>query len=195
MAEQNIIDAFLEQMGPLLDDESAPHPQDSGHAENATEQRMDLMGFCLGNEEYAVDIMRIREITPLLEMTPIPRAPGYIAGVVSLRGNITPIFDPKKKIGLPQTERTDRARIIVLNRDEEQIGILVDAITGAASVAVDGMEPPPAVIRGQQAEYISGVARDDDRMLIVMDIDAITQVEGSGGSGKSLLGPESPEEK
>ncbi len=195
MSEQNIIDAFLEQMGPLLDGEPAAHPQEVRGAEKAVEQRIDLMGFRLGNEEYAVDIMRIREITPVLEMTPIPRAPGYISGVVSLRGNITPIFDPKRKIGLPQTERTDRSRIIVLNRDEEQVGILVDAITGAASVALGGMEPPPAVIRGRQADYISAVAREDDRMLIVMDIDAVTQVEGPGESGKRTPGPENPEEK
>ncbi len=194
MAEQNIIDAFLEQMGPLLDEEPAATPQETGVADREAERCIDLMGFRLGEEEYAVDIMRIREITPVLEMTPIPRAPGYISGVVSLRGNITPIFDPKKKIGLPQTERTHRSRIIVLNRDEEQVGIVVDAITGAAAVPMGSIEPPPAVIRGHQADYISGVARDDDRMLIVMDIDAVTQVEGARRSGKSIPGQESPQE-
>ncbi len=195
MGEQNIIDAFLEQVGNFPEDAPAALPLDSGPTEKAAEQRVHLMGFLLGEEEYAVDIMRIREITPVLEMTPIPRAPGYISGVVSLRGSITPIFDPKKKIGLPQTERTHRARIIVLNRDEEQVGILVDAITGAASVEPHVMEPPPAVIRGHQADYISGVARDDDRMLIVMNIDAITQVEDTVGEGLSPPGQQNPRER
>ncbi len=195
MVEQNIIDAFLEQMGPLLDEEPAQVAPETAGTEKATERYLDLMGFQLGDEEYAVDIMRIREITTLLEMTPIPRAPGYIAGVVSLRGNITPIFDPKKKIGLPQTERSNRARIIVLNRNDEQVGILVDAIIGAARVALGSLEPPPAVIRGPQAEYVSGVARDADRMLIVMDIDAITRVEGAAGSWKRVAEPASPEER
>jgi purine-binding chemotaxis protein CheW len=186
MAEQNIIDTFLEQMGPLPDEEPAAAPQETGGADKEAERRINLMGFRLGEEEYAVDIMRIREITPVLEMTPIPRAPGYISGVVSLRGNITPIFDPKKKIGLRQTERTHRSRIIVLNRDEEQVGIVVDAITGAATVPMGSIEPPPPVIRGHQADYISGVARDDDRMLIVMDIDAVTQVEGVRENGERV---------
>jgi purine-binding chemotaxis protein CheW len=141
------------------------------------EEILELMGFKLGSEEYAIDIMSIKEITPLFDMTPIPRAPVYILGIISLRGSIVPVFDAKKKMGLPDTETTEKARIIVLTNKDEQVAILVDAITSAVTIPARSIEPSPPVLKGVEAEFIGGVGRYMDRMIIIMNIDEIIKME------------------
>lgn len=145
--------------------------------ERKEEESLELMGFQLGDEEYALDIMRIKEITPLFQMTPIPRAPAYILGILSLRGSIVPVFDAKKKLGLPDTEITEKTRIIVLKNEDEQVAILVDSITSSMMIPVHTIEPPPPVLKGVEAEYIEGVGRYEDRMVIIMKIDEIIKME------------------
>ncbi len=145
-------------------------------AEAANDRMTEVMGFKLGEEEYAIDIMRIKEITPFFELTPIPRAPSYILGILSLRGNIIPVFDVKKKMGLPVTELTGKTRIIVLKNDDEQVGVLVDAITSAAQIPEKSIEPPPPIIKGVEAEYIIGIGQYRGRMMIIMNIDEIIKV-------------------
>lgn len=154
---------------------------DESSDQESNEEIIELMGCMLGDEEYAIDIMRIKEITPLFEMTPIPRAPSYILGILSLRGNIIPVFDARKKIGLPANEATDRTRIIVLKNEDEQVGILVDSITSAAQISARSIEPPPPVIKGVDADYIDGVGRYNGRMMIIMNIDEIIKVEEFSG--------------
>ncbi|MDX1763463.1 MAG: chemotaxis protein CheW [bacterium] len=139
---------------------------------------MELMGFRLGQEEYAVDIMALQEITPVFELTPIPRAPDYVLGILSLRGTIIPIFDPKRRIGLPETGRTDKARIIVLRSGEDEVGLLVDSITSAARVPLRSIEPTPPVIKGIEADYINGVGKVGERVIIIMNMDAIIHIVG-----------------
>ncbi|OIP64943.1 MAG: chemotaxis protein CheW [Nitrospirae bacterium CG_4_9_14_3_um_filter_53_35] len=146
-------------------------------AESVHDRMTEVMGFKLGEEEYAIDIMRIKEITPFFELTPIPRAPSYILGILSLRGNIVPIFDIKKKMGLPLTEITGKTRIIVLKNDDEQVGVLVDAITSAAQIPEKSIEPPPPMIKGLEAEYITGIGQYRGRMMIIMNIDEIIKME------------------
>jgi len=148
-----------------------------GEADTGEETFLDLMGFKLGEEEYAVDIMQIKEITIPTELTPIPRAPEYILGILSLRGNILPVFDAKKRLGLPARERTNRTRIIIVNHQGEEVGLLVDDITSAARIASSTIEPPPPILKGVEAEYITGVGRVDDRMMIIMKIEEICRME------------------
>ena len=141
------------------------------------EPMVELMGFHVAGEEYGVDIMRIKEITPVFELTPIPRAPHYILGILSLRGNILPVFDLKRRLGLPEGEPSPKARIIVLTNRDEQVGILVDGITSAVRIPAEAVEPPPPVLRGAEADFVRGVGRFRDRMLILLDIDRVLGVE------------------
>jgi purine-binding chemotaxis protein CheW len=144
--------------------------------EETEEEIIELMGFRLGSEEYAIDIMKIKEITPFYELTSIPRAPAYILGVLSLRGNIIPIFDAKKKIGLPETEITEKTRIIVLDNGDEQVGIKVDSISSAVQIPTNTLEPPPPVLKGVEADFITGIGRYQDRMIIIMNTDEVIQM-------------------
>jgi len=161
----------------ILTEEQPPPQGEEKMGTAAEEESLELMGFKLADEEYAIDIMQIKEITIPGALTPIPRAPEYILGILSLRGSILPVFDAKKKIGLPSGERTDRTRIIVVKHHGEEVGILVDDITSAARISVPAIEPPPPVLKGVEAEYISGVGRMDDRMMIIMNIEEICRVE------------------
>ncbi len=158
--------------------EERKDPTVEGQQEQAGEESfLSLMGFKLGEEEYAVDIMQIKEITIPTEMTPIPRAPEYILGILSLRGSILPVFDAKKRIGLPARERTNRTRIIIVNHQGEEVGLLVDGVTSAAHIPSSAIEPPPPILKGVEAEYITGVGRVDDRMMIIMDIEEVCRME------------------
>lgn len=178
---------MIQKAEPAIKLEKADKAANRGEssADNDAEQKrrleepaIELMGFRLAGEEYAIDIMRVKEITPVFELTPIPRAPDYVLGILSLRGNIIPIFDPKKRIGLPATELTGKSRIIVLRSDEDEIGILVDAITSSARVPLRSIEPTPSVIRGIEAEYVNGVATLGDRVIIIMNMDEIIKIHG-----------------
>jgi len=163
----------------ILTEEINPLGGEEKTEKGMEQETLELMGFKLADEEYAIDIMQIKEITIPLALTPIPRAPDYILGILSLRGTILPIFDAKKRIGLPPREKTNRTRIIIVNNGTEQVGILVDDITSAARMPVSAIEPPPPVLKGVEAEYISGVGRVDDRMMIIMNIEEICKMEGS----------------
>jgi len=173
---------------PHVSKESAPTaapqapPSGATAEEEEREERgeevvVELMGFRVAGEEYGVDIMRIKEITPVFELTPIPRAPAYIRGILSLRGNILPVFDLKRRLGLPEGEASPKARIIVLKNDDEQVGILVDAITSAARIPAASLEPPPPVLRGVEADFVSGVGRFQNRMIVILDIDRVIRVD------------------
>ena len=171
--ENQTIDTTILEDGQCDQDEAF---SDALPVEESDEEIIELMGFKLGQEEYGIDIMKIKEITPLFELTSIPRAPSYILGILSLRGYIIPIFDAKKKIGLPESDVTEKTRIIVLNNQDEQVGILVDSISCAVQIPVRTLEPPPPVIKGIEAEYITGVCHYKDRMIIIMNIDEMTKL-------------------
>ncbi|NOY52697.1 MAG: chemotaxis protein CheW [Deltaproteobacteria bacterium] len=158
-------------------EERANESADELQEKSREESFLTLMGFKLAEEEYAVDIMQIKEITIPTELTPIPRAPEYILGILSLRGNILPVFDAKRRLGLPAREETHRTRIIIVNHQGEQVGLLVDDITSAARISASAIEPPPPILNGVEAEYITGVGRVNDRMIILMDIEKICRME------------------
>ncbi len=146
------------------------------------EKAIRVLGFRLGDEEYAIDIMRIKEVTAFFAPTPIPRAPEYVLGILSLRGNIIPLFDPKIRLGFPDTGITEKTRIIVLKKGEEQVGIVVDATTSAVRVPTSRIEPPPPVIRGVDAEYLQGVVREGERMIIIMNLDEVIRMGEKEGT-------------
>ncbi len=173
--EKHQDEAFDFKNAPEATQETEAAPE-AGNGEKK-EEVLELMGFKLGGEEYAIDIMRIKEITPLFDMTPVPRAPAYILGIISLRGSIVPVFDAKKKMGLPETETTEKTRIIVIKNEDEQIAILVDAITSAATIPTRSIEPAPPILKGVEAEFVEGVGRYLGRMVIIMNIDEMIKME------------------
>ncbi|MGC2423975.1 MAG: chemotaxis protein CheW [Nitrospirota bacterium] len=130
--------------------------------------KMELLAFMLGDEEYALKMEEAREIIRWRKPTKVPRSPEYIIGIISLRGIILPVFDVKKRLGLGELKPTRYTRIVVVSDGGSLSGMVVDRITGVTAVPEKGIESAPAVIDGNEAEYIEGVGRAEDRLLILI---------------------------
>jgi purine-binding chemotaxis protein CheW len=141
-----------------------------------TAAQVELLGFMLSDEEYALDILEVKEIVRLQPITPVPRSPSWIKGIVTLRGVIVPVFDLRSRLGLEQVAHGPDTRIIVIYRGEDFAGLIVDRITQVMRVAADGVEPPPQTIGGVEAEYLRGVLRFRDRLVILLNLARVAEV-------------------
>lgn len=135
------------------------------------------LAFNLASEEYALDITQISEIIKVRELTDIPRVPDYILGIISLRGVVVPIFDLNKRFRLGETTVTTSSRIVVCQVDELQAGLLVDSINQVITMNEENIEPPPAVLSGIDRELVSGVGRYQGRMIILLQLKSVLDIE------------------
>jgi purine-binding chemotaxis protein CheW len=129
-----------------------------------------LATFFLDREEYGVDVRQVQEIRRLSEITTVPRAPEFIRGVINLRGRILPVLDLKRKLGLGEVEAQRATRIVVVRIGERLLGLLVDGASQVLKVPVSRIEPPPEEVQEKGGDYIRGVAKLDDRLIIVVDL-------------------------
>ena len=132
-----------------------------------------LVTFGLGSEEFGVDIMRVQEIIRIPPITRVPKAPPYVEGVINLRGNVIPVISLRTRFGLEPVEETDLSRIIVLQVEKKVYGIRVDAVTEVLRLAAASIEPPPTVALGMDSQFIRGVGKIGERLLILLDLDNI----------------------
>ena len=134
------------------------------------------LAFHLGDEEYALDIRRISEIIKLREFTDIPRAPGFILGIISLRGVVVPVFDLRCRLNLGVSELLPTTRIVVCQHEDVSVGLLVDSINQVFNLIDDEVEPPPGVLSGLDREMVSGLGRYQGRMIILLNIESVLNV-------------------
>ncbi len=132
-----------------------------------------LVGFRLDNEDYAIAITRIQEIILMKPITRLPQVPDFIEGLINLRGSVIPIINLRKRFGLPAREVDDETRIIVVNVQDKTVGCVVDAVTQVMRINRDQIQPPPLSVLAVAHQYLSGLARLDDRLLIILDIDRL----------------------
>jgi purine-binding chemotaxis protein CheW len=144
--------------------------RDSNRPDNPVIQ---LVGFRLDNEEYAIAITRIQEIILMKPITRIPQVPDFIEGLINLRGSVIPIFNLRKRFGLPSRERDDETRTIVVNVHDKTVGCIVDAVTQVIRINRDQVQPPPLGVMAVSHNYLAGLARLDDRLVIILDIDKL----------------------
>ena len=139
--------------------------------------QIELLGFMLSDEQYALDILEIKEIVRLHAITPVPRSPRWLKGIVTLRGVIVPIFDLRSRLGLAEVEPGAETRIVVVFRGEEFAGLIVDSITQVMRLPVDAIEPPPPTIGLVEAEYLRGVARYREQLVILLNLSRVVEAE------------------
>ena len=132
-----------------------------------------LVTFKLGNEEFALDILKVQEINRVVEITKVPKAPDFVEGVINLRGRVIPIVDIRKKFHLNIKEATKETRIIVVNIMNKTIGLIVDSVSEVLRISSSTIQPPPPLIAGLDSDYIRGVGKLDERLIILLDIDKI----------------------
>jgi len=130
-----------------------------------------LATFFLAGEEYGVDVRLVQEIIRLSEITQVPRSPGFVKGVINLRGRIVPVVDLKRKLGLGEVdERARPARIVVAKLRDRLVGLLVDGASQVLKVPVSTIEGAPEEVVSIDANYIRGVAKLEKRLIILMDL-------------------------
>ncbi len=123
--------------------------------------------------EYGVPITKVQEIIPMATPTKMPQTPDFVEGIINLRGKIIPIIDLKKRFEMGKSDLTGDARSVVVEVEGHTIGIIVDEVSEVLRLQAENIEPPPAVIGGITAEYLTGVGKLENRLLILLDMDKI----------------------
>lgn len=134
---------------------------------------MQVVSFRLANEEYGIEITRVQEIILLGEITRVPQTPSYIKGLINLRSTVIPIVDLRMRFGMAEEAPTDESRIMVMNVAGKTIGIIVDAVSEVLRISKDQIAPPPPTVCSLGRDYLTGLAKLDKRLLILLDVDQI----------------------
>ncbi len=138
---------------------------------------LQLVTFKLGNEEYAVDILRVQEINRMVEVTQVPNSHVFVEGVINLRGRVIPVINLRKKFGLNTKEVDNQSMIMVVDIDGDTIGLIVDSVSEVLRLPSDTIEPPPPLVTGSNSDYIRGVGKMEDRLLILLDLNRLLSEE------------------
>lgn len=136
-----------------------------------------LVSFKLGKEEFGVDILKVQEINRMLEITELPNAPEFVEGIVNLRGRIIPVVDLKKRLHLPSKKHDNSTRIIVVELHGKTVGFIVDEVSEVLRIKSNITEPPPEMVAGIEHDYITAVAKLNERLLILLDLNKILTIE------------------
>ncbi len=142
-------------------------------SEHVTEDLLQLVSFVIENEEFGIDILRVQEIIRPVEITRVPNSPSFVEGVINLRGRIVPVVDLRKRFGLPEREQDQHTRIIVVELIDRVVGFMMDAVKEVIRVDRSVIEPAPELAIGIDTDYIKGVAKLEDRLLILLELEEV----------------------
>lgn len=138
---------------------------------------MKVIVFQLKQKEYAIPVHQIQSIEKVLHITRVPNAVPYVKGVINLRGVVTPIIDLRTRFELEEEEYTESTRIIIVVLGDLEVGFIVDAANDVLDIPSHQIEPQPGVVGTEEAEFITGVAKIDKRLLIIVDLEKILNAE------------------
>ena len=136
-----------------------------------------MISFTIGDEEYGVDIQTVKEVIRIAQITRLPRSPLFVKGVINLRGDIIPIIDLRERFGLERQDYVDTSRIIVVEMEGKSIGMVVDSVTSVIRLGQDDVVPPPPLVGGLSEEYLNGVGKFGEKLIVLLNIDRILSTE------------------
>lgn len=139
-----------------------------------------VVSFRLASEEYGIEITKVQEIILVGEITRVPQTARYIKGLINLRSTVIPIVDLRLRFGMPEEQPTDETRIMVMNVRGKTIGIIVDAVSEVLRISKDQIAPPPPTVSSLGREYLTGLAKLDKRLLILLDVECILTESAEG---------------
>ncbi len=140
---------------------------------HSTASLLHLVGFHVGGEYFGVPIEHVQEILRVPEITPVPESAWCVEGVINLRGRIIPVVDLRKRLQLGAPTASRHSRILIVEGDSTQIGLLVDTASEVLRLSPEAVEPPPPMLTAIGGEYITGVAKLPDRLLLLLDLGRI----------------------
>ncbi len=142
--------------------------------------RVEYLTFRLGEEEYGVEIDRVREVMRSPPITEVPRAPADVLGVITVRGEVVAVFDPRRRLGLPPGTGAKTGRVVIVDDGTGPCGLLVDAVASVARLPRGSIEPCPQGIGGQSADCLAGIGRDGERLFTVLELAALLRPRRPG---------------
>ena len=134
-----------------------------------------LILFNLGHGSYGISIENVFEIRKMEDITIVPRAPKFIEGVINLRGNVIPVIDLRKRFGMEQIATTKKTKTIIVEVKKRQFGLIVDSVAEVVTLANDQIEPSLPTVSGLKAEFINGIGKLNDKLIIILEISRIIQ--------------------
>lgn len=144
-----------------------------------------VLTFMIAGESYGLEILHIREIIKMRDITEVPRAPSFLLGVISVRGVVIPVLDVRERLKLDTLPVTRAARILVAVKDREPFGLLVDSVTGVVRFADSEIEPPPSTLVASDVNFISGIGRyasgRKSPMVILLNLDTVLSFDARPG--------------
>jgi len=129
--------------------------------------------FALGDEDYGLEILKVREIVAMMDVTSVPRTPDFIKGVINLRGRVIPVFDLRLKFGMPGVEATDHTCIIVVSLDDVETGVIVDRVLEVLDIPEGAIEDAPSFGVDVNTAFILGMGKTNEKVTILLDIDRV----------------------
>jgi purine-binding chemotaxis protein CheW len=140
-----------------------------------------LVVFALASEHYGMDISVVESIIKMQPITAVPRTPAFIEGVTNLRGAVLPVIDLRKRFGLPAAEAGKDTRIVVVEMNEQTVGMVVDAVSEVLDVPEENIEPPPAIVTTLDSTFITGIAKTEERLIILLDLNQVLNTNEQAG--------------
>jgi len=152
--------------------EPGTNSQESGDvaSRHGDSELLQLVTFMVASEEFAIPILSVQEINRMMEITRVPQSPPFIEGVINLRGKIIPVMDLRKRFGVEESTELSDSRIIVVEVASRVIGFTVDRVNEVLRIDSSIIEPPPSMVSGVDSEYVEGVGKLDDRLLILLNL-------------------------
>jgi len=147
------------------------------HLKKQDDTLLQLVTFGIGEEEFGIDILKVQEIIRTMQITKVPRSQEFVEGVINLRGKVIPIIDLRRRFGLDSKPHDKDTRIVVIEINNMIVGFVVDSVSEVLRIPASTVEPPPPVVAGLESDYISGVGKLHDRLLILLDLDKLLSSE------------------
>jgi len=146
-------------------------------AESATDLVLQYVTFRLAEETYGINVMMVQEVLRYSEIAPVPGAPDYVLGIINLRGNVVTVIDTRQRFGLLASEVTDSTRIMIIEADQQVVGIMVDSVAEVVYLKQSEIETAPNVGNDESAKFIQGVCNKNSELLILVELDKLMSEE------------------
>ncbi|MCB1875165.1 MAG: chemotaxis protein CheW [Chromatiales bacterium] len=145
----------------------------SAKVEAANDPISQWVTFRLDDETYGINVMQVQEVLRVTEIAPVPGAPAYVLGIINLRGNVVTVIDTRSRFGLPPRDVDDSSRIVIIESDQQVIGILVDSVAEVQELPSSQIETTPNVGNEESSRYIQGVSSQKNQLLILVDLNKL----------------------
>lgn len=146
-------------------------------AMRAEDPLLQWVTFRLDNETYGVNVMQVQEVLRMTEIAPVPGAPGYVLGIINLRGNVVTVIDTRKRFGLEPREVDDATRIVITEIEQQVMGMLVDSVAEVVDVRMSEIETAPNVGNDESSRFIQGVSSREGDLLILVDLNKLLSAD------------------